>query len=227
MNLSERLSSVRKRISDATETAGRPEGCVKLLAVSKRKPAGDIRAAYEAGQRDFGENYVQELREKQEALEDLKDLRWHMIGQLQRNKIKYISGWIDSLHTVDSLRLTETLLQRLETSPRDRLLRAMVEVNVSGEDSKSGCRPDELGAILRAAENSSQLSLCGLMTVPPRAEDPQAARPQFDQLRNLRDEHGGVETLPELSIGMSRDLEVAIAAGATWVRIGSAIFGER
>jgi hypothetical protein len=230
-----RLSSVKEQIGRALAASGRAPDAVRLIAVSKTKPPEDIRAAYEAGQRDFGENYVQELTVKAEALADLLDLRFHMIGHLQRNKAKIVARLAAAVHTVDSVRLAEELGKRAADAPlvgsrateHAARLSVLVEVNAGGEAQKSGCDPKDLSAVLSAIEAAPALRLSGLMTVPPFTEDPSGARPFFDLLARLRDEHGGVQRLPELSMGMSHDLEAAIAAGATMVRVGRAIFGDR
>jgi pyridoxal phosphate enzyme (YggS family) len=233
-----RLRDVRAQIEQALARCERPAGSVRLIAVSKTKSADAIRAAYEAGQRDFGENYVKELETKVEALSDLTDLRFHLIGHLQRNKAKIAARLASTIHTVDSVRLVEELGKRAQDSRRTTLtpppsaggeprLAVLVEVNVGGEAQKSGCAPEDLDAILNAVETSPGLRLTGLMTVPPYTEDPAGARPFFDTLARLRNEHGGAERLPELSMGMSHDMEHAIFAGATMVRVGRAIFGER
>jgi pyridoxal phosphate enzyme (YggS family) len=233
-----RLRDVRAQIEQALARSERPPSSVRLIAVSKTKSADDIRAAYEAGQRDFGENYVKELETKVEALSDLTDLRFHLIGHLQRNKAKLAARLADTIHTVDSVRLVEELGKRVLEPHRatstptpsmggEQRLAVLVEVNVGGEAQKSGCAPEDLDAILDAIETSPGLRLTGLMTVPPFTEDPADARPYFDTLAKLRNEHGGAERLPELSMGMSHDMEQAIFAGATMVRVGRAIFGER
>lgn len=233
--VAERLAAVHARIEDAARRAGRDPASIRLVAVSKTQPADEIRKAHAAGVRDFGENYVQELAQKAEALTDLEGLRWHFIGHLQRNKAKHVARLASVVHTVDSVRLAEELGKRAAEGPlaiaQDGTtpgpLRVMVEVNVGGELQKSGCSPAELGAILEALDRQPALSCVGLMTVPPHTEDPAGARPYFDELVRLRDAHGGAARLPELSMGMTHDLEHAIAAGATWVRVGTAIFGER
>jgi len=220
-----RLAQVRESIAAAARRSGRAPESVRLVAVSKTKPATAIREAYAAGQRDFGENYVQELAEKAEALADLTDLRWHFIGHLQRNKARVAARLSTLIHTVDSVRLATELDRR--ASERGSPLPVLVEVNVGGEAQKTGCRPGELGALLDAIEGQTSLRLSGLMTVPPHTEDPADSRPFFDALAGLRDVHGGEARLPELSMGMTHDLEHAILAGATLVRVGTAIFGER
>jgi PLP dependent protein len=209
---------------------------VRLLAVSKTKPLAMIREAYAAGQRDFGENYLQELVRKAEALAELEDIRWHMIGHLQSNKAKLAARHASLVHTVDSPRIAEALAQRREQlasevpgmpGPLARPLPVLVEVNIAGEAQKAGCTPSEVGDLVAAIERKPWLELRGLMTVPPFSDDPTIAQRCFESLRTLRDAHGGPERLPELSMGMSDDLEQAIAAGATLVRVGTAIFGAR
>lgn len=220
------LAAVNARIARAVASAGRAPESVRLLAVSKTKPAADVRAAYAAGQRDFGENYVQELVDKADALAELDGIRWHMIGHLQRNKVKQVVRLVSAVHTVDSVRLADELGKRAADAGRGPLT-TLVEVNVGGEAQKSGCATAALSDVLAAVERAPALRLAGLMTVPPHTDDPAGARPFFDRLVALRDAHGGAARLPELSMGMTHDLEHAIAAGATWVRVGTAIFGER
>jgi pyridoxal phosphate enzyme (YggS family) len=233
-----RIAAVRERIDRAARESGRAPDSIRLVAVSKTKPVEDIRAAYAAGQRDFGENYVQELVGKAEALSDLADLRFHFIGHLQRNKAKLAAEHASVVHTVDSAKLAGELGRRAAAFPvspaaaflepsNDSRLVVLVEVNVGGEAQKSGCRPEELGAVLGAVEAEPALRLAGLMTVPPFTDSASGSRPFFDALARLRDAHGGTGRLPELSMGMTHDLKHAIAAGATIVRVGTAIFGER
>jgi hypothetical protein len=204
---------------------------VLLVAVSKTKSVEAIREAYAASQRDFGENYVQELASKAEALSDLPDIRWHFIGHLQRNKAKGVANIAAMVHTVDSEKLAHELGKRVgeatARAPYGGLLRVLVEVNVGGEAQKSGCLPGSLAGVLAATEVEPALSLAGLMTVPPFADDPSDSRRYFDALAELRAAHGGSSRLPELSMGMTRDFSYAVAAGATIVRVGTAIFGER
>jgi pyridoxal phosphate enzyme (YggS family) len=191
---------------------------VTLVAVSKTQPAEAIRAAYAAGQRDFGENYAQEWRAKADALADCPDLRWHFIGALQTNKVKLIAGRVAYVHTVDRLELARELSRRL--AARGAGVKVFLEVNVAGEESKSGCRPEEAPGLAEAVRALPGLGLVGLMCIPPAGADP---RPHFRVLRGLRDRLG----LPELSMGMSADWREAVEEGATFVRIGTAIFGER
>lgn len=236
MGVREQLERVRQRIAAAAATSGREPSEVRLLAVSKTKPAAAVREAYAAGQRDFGENYLQELVRKADELSDLRDIRWHMIGHLQTNKAKLAARHASLVHTVNSPRVAEALAKRRGewVSSGSELpahlakpLPVLVEVNIAGETQKSGCAPDELGEVLASIEREPWLSLAGLMTVPPFTDEPDVARQCFDRLRALRDSHGGRERLPELSMGMSGDLEAAIAAGSTIVRVGTAIFGAR
>ncbi|APR83649.1 Hypothetical protein A7982_08998 [Minicystis rosea] len=219
-----RLADVRQRVEAAAAKAGRPGG-VLLLAVSKTKPPEAIREAYAAGQRAFGENYAQELAAKAEALRDLDGIVWHFIGRLQRNKAKQVAPVAYAVHTVDRADLAAELGKRAEAAGVS--LRVLVEVNVSGEASKGGCTPAEVGEVLAAIRAASSLEAIGLMTIPPDTEDPEDARPFFAALRKLRDEHGGAAVLPELSMGMTHDFHVAIEEGATIVRVGTAIFGAR
>jgi hypothetical protein len=221
----ERLHAVRARIDETIARSGRPPASVRLLAVSKSKPPEAIRAAYAAGQRDFGENYVQEMVDKARLLVDLAGIRWHFIGALQRNKAKLAAQVAEVIHTVDREDLATELDRRAASA--GRVVEVLVEVNVGGELSKSGCAPDAVGALLATVRQTEHLRVKGLMAIPPYADDPEAARPFFTRLRALRDEHGGPSLLPELSMGMSHDFPVAIDEGATLVRVGTAIFGER
>lgn len=224
-SIPERLADVKRRIEAAARAAGRSPDSVRLVAVSKTKPAEAIRAAYAAGQRDFGENYVQELTQKAEALSDLEGLRWHAIGQLQRNKVKPVARIASVVHVVDRAELATELSNRAAAA--SRTLDVLVEVNVAGEASKGGCAPDGVGALLEVISRAPSLRAIGLMTMPPFFDDPELARPAFTELRAIRDRNGGALALPELSMGMSHDFEVAIAEGATLVRVGTAIFGAR
>ncbi|MCU0682910.1 MAG: YggS family pyridoxal phosphate-dependent enzyme [Polyangiaceae bacterium] len=221
----ERLGLVRERIAAAEVAAGRPAGSARLIAVSKRHPAEALRAAYAAGQRDFGENYVQELLAKREALADLPGLRLHLIGNLQSNKAKQVAARVALVHTVDDEHLARELGRRAAAAEARQAV--LVQVNVAGEAQKHGCAPAELEAVLAAVEAEAGLWLRGLMVIPPLSDDAEAARPFFAGLRALRNLHGGPARLPELSMGMSHDLEAAVAEGATMVRVGTAIFGER
>lgn len=219
------LATVERRIATTCERAGRDASSVRLVAVTKTWPAEVVRAAYAVGLRDFGENYAQELSEKSAQLADLSGLRWHFIGHIQNNKARVVAPIASTVHSVDSAKLAAELGRRAEAAKR--VIDAYAQVNVSGEASKSGCEPAELGAVLAAIEASPSLRLRGLMTVPPASEDANEAAPVFRALVALRDAMGGEARLPELSMGMTHDLEVAIACGATVVRVGSALFGAR
>jgi pyridoxal phosphate enzyme (YggS family) len=208
VTLAARLAAVRGAL---------PAG-VTLVAVSKTQPAEAVREAYAAGQRDFGENYAQEWRAKADALQDLADLRWHFIGGLQTNKVKYLAGRVAYVHTVDREDLARELSRRF--AARGAVARVFLEVNVGGEASKEGCDPAGVPALAAAVAALPSIEVVGLMCIPPPADDP---RPHFRALRALRDRLG----LRELSMGMSADWQAAVAEGATFVRVGSAIFGAR
>ncbi len=219
------LQAVNKRIYDACSLAGRDPATVTLLAVSKTFPPALLRAAYAAGQRAFGESYVQEALPKQAALADL-DIEWHFIGPLQSNKTRPVAEHFSWVHSVDRLKIAERLAtQRPQELPP---LNVCVEINVSNEASKSGCSPDEAAALCKAVAALPRLRLRGLMTIPAPTPDPAQARQQFARLRELFDElnQQGL-ALDTLSMGMSDDLEAALLEGATIVRVGTAIFGER
>lgn len=220
-----RLGEVRRRIAEAEAKAGRAPGSARLVAVSKGKPAEAIRVAHAAGQRDFGENYAQELEQKAAELAGLEGIVWHAIGRLQRNKAKQVARVARVVHAVDREDLAAELGKRAEAAGVE--IRVLVEVNVSGEASKGGCAPGELGALLDAIARAPNLDAVGLMTIPPDTEDPEEARPVFAALRALRDRHGGAAALPELSMGMTHDFPIAIEEGATLIRVGTAIFGAR
>ncbi len=219
-----RFELIRARVDAAAIKAGRDPKSVRLLAVSKGQPSELLREAYAAGQRDFGENYVQELAKKAEELADLPDLRLFMIGHLQRNKAKVVVRHAAGVHSVDSVELALELDKRVAEG---QILPVLIEVSIAGEAQKSGVPPEELGALLDRVRACARLRAVGLMCVPPDSDDPESARPFFSKLRELRDRHGGAGELPELSMGMSADFEIAIAEGSTMVRVGTAIFGPR
>jgi pyridoxal phosphate enzyme (YggS family) len=208
VGIAERLAGLRAEL---------PAG-VTLVAVSKTQPAAAIREAYAAGQRDFGENYAQEWREKADALADLPDLRWHFIGGLQTNKVKYLAGRIAFVHTVDREELARELSRRF--GQKGAVARVFLEVNTGGEASKAGCAPEHAPALAAAIRALPAVELVGVMGIPPPEDDP---RPHFRTLRALREALG----VRELSMGMSGDWRVAIEEGATFVRLGTAIFGAR
>lgn len=224
-SISANLQAVKSRIAAACKAAGRDPGAVMLLAVSKTWPAGAVRQAAGCGQRAFGENYVQEAAAKAAALADL-DLEWHFIGPLQSNKTRPVAEAFAWVHGIDRLKLAERLsAQRPAGLPP---LQVCVQVNVSGEASKSGCTMAEAPDLCRAVAALPNLKLRGLMAIPEPAKKTGAATRHFDDLRKLRDRlNAAGMQLDTLSMGMSDDLEDAIMAGATIVRVGTAIFGER
>lgn len=220
--IADRWRTVQARVAVACDRAGRPASEVTIVAVSKTHPASAIREAAAAGARDFGENYAQELATKQAEL-DL-DIRWHFIGRLQRNKAKLVAGKVALVHAVETTDLAQELGKRA-----GGVQPILLAVNLGGEATKGGVTGDGALAIARGLVATANIRLDGLMTMPPPAEDPEVSRPIFEELRTLRDrlrDALGVP-LPVLSMGMSGDYEVAIACGATHVRIGTAIFGDR
>ena len=218
--ISSNLQDVRQRILDACVAARRPAGAVSLLAVSKTWPATAVREAALAGQRSFGESYVQEAVPKIAELADL-GLEWHFIGPLQSNKTRLVAEHFAWVHSVERLKIAERLsAQRPESLPA---LQICLQVNVSGEASKSGCAPEEVATLAQQVRQLPRLQLRGLMAIPEPTDDPDLQRQRFATLRNLAASLG----LETLSMGMSHDLEAAIMEGSTMVRIGTAIFGER
>jgi PLP dependent protein len=235
VSIAEAIARVRGRIERAARASGRDPASVTLVAVSKTRPPERIRDAYAAGQRAFGENYAQELATKAQALVDLADIAWHFIGHLQGNKAKIVARHAHVVHTVDSAALARDLGKRagqVEPVPGAHGARTvgampvLIEVNVGGEPQKAGAAPGDLADVIEAVRGQPALALRGLMAIPP-AGDLDVARRVFAAAAALRDRHGGAAALPELSMGMTADLEVAIACGATIVRVGTAIFGER
>jgi hypothetical protein len=215
-----RLSAVRDRIARACAVAGRDPASVKLLAVSKFHSVEMIRAAYVLGQREFGENYAQELATKAAQLADLPELRFRFIGALQRNKIKLLAPFGCAIETLASIKTAQALHQH--ANELGRSFEVMIQVNVSDEPQKSGVAPAELALLAAEVRALSALRLTGLMAIP-EAGAPEAARQSYRSLRALAESEG----LSELSMGMSDDLEIAISEGATRVRVGTAIFGPR
>ncbi|AAN70659.1 MULTISPECIES: YggS family pyridoxal phosphate-dependent enzyme [Pseudomonas] len=220
--LADNLSAISARIASAAQAVGRDPASVQLLAVSKTKPASAIREIHAAGVHDFGENYLQEALTKQQALSDLP-LIWHFIGPIQSNKTKAIAEHFDWVHSVDRLKIAQRLSEQRPAGLAP--LNICLQVNVSGEDSKSGCTPADLPALAKAVAALPNLRLRGLMAIPEPTEDRATQEAAFASLRKLQEGLGlGLDTL---SMGMSHDLEAAIAQGATWVRIGTALFGAR
>ncbi|MEJ5061151.1 MULTISPECIES: YggS family pyridoxal phosphate-dependent enzyme [unclassified Pseudomonas] len=220
--IADNISLVSSRIHAATIAANRAENSVQLLAVSKTKPAQALREAYAAGLRDFGENYLQEALGKQLELADLP-LIWHFIGPIQSNKTRAIAEHFDWVHSVDRLKIAQRLS---EQRPADLPpLNICIQVNVSGEASKSGCTPADLPALANAISELPHLKLRGLMAIPEPTEDRAVQDAAFAAVQSLQASLN--LPLDTLSMGMSHDLESAIAMGATWVRIGTALFGAR
>ncbi|QBF24683.1 YggS family pyridoxal phosphate-dependent enzyme [Pseudomonas tructae] len=220
--IADNLSTLAARIRAAALAAGREPAAVQLLAVSKTKPAAAVREAFAAGVRDVGENYLQEALNKQAELTDLP-LTWHFIGPIQSNKTRAIAEHFAWVHSVDRLKIAQRLS---EQRPVDLpALNICLQVNVSGEASKSGCTPEELPALARAISALPRLRLRGLMAIPEPTDDEAAQQAAFARVRELQASLG--LPLDTLSMGMSHDLEAAIAQGATWVRIGTALFGAR
>lgn len=223
----ENLAEVRSNIAKACEKVGREPSEVTLLAVSKTKPVDMIREAMAAGQRAFGENYVQEIEEKYAVLGDNAD--WHMIGHLQRNKVKYIIGKVSLIHSVDSLRLAEQIQK--EAEKHSVTVRVLLEVNVANEESKWGFTPDETVEAVKAVAAMPNVHVCGLMTSAPITEDAESNRVYFRQLRKLFDDIKAMNIenvdMQVLSMGMTGDYTVAVEEGSTLVRVGTGIFGAR
>ncbi len=222
------LSAVRQRLARALERAGRLPSGAKLVAVSKTHPVEDVRAAFDAGQADFGENRVQEALEKIAATADIP-ITWHLVGHLQSNKARRAAAafaWVHSIDSVDVLKRVDSA-----TAEAGRRLNLLVQVDLAGESTKHGAPADRWLSLFEAAADCRAARVTGLMLLPPFTPDPEDARPYFRQLRELRDELSGrgvpPEMLRELSMGMSHDFEVAVEEGATIVRVGTAIFGER
>lgn len=221
-----KLAALRERIDAACRAAGRSPDEVRLLLASKTQPPERIREAVEAGATLFGENRVQELARKAPELEDLP-IEWHMIGHLQTNKVRQVLDRAQVIQSVDRPSLVQALERELEK--RDARVKVYLQVNTSGEESKSGVRPEEAESLARAILRSGRLELEGLMTIATNSPDPEDARRCFRLLREVRDRlfGQGLGDLRELSMGMSGDLEVAIEEGSTLLRVGSAVFGER
>ena len=221
------LEQVRQKIKDACERAGRDEKDVTLISVSKTKPLSMLREAYEAGARDFGENKVQELMEKIPEMPE--DIRWHMIGHLQRNKVKYIVGKVFLIHSVDSLRLAEEISR--EAVKQDTTVNILLEVNVAEEESKFGTTLEETTELVLQVSKLPKVRICGLMTIAPYVENAEDNRQYFRKLKQLSVdiERKNIDnvSMDVLSMGMTGDYSVAVEEGATYVRVGTGIFGER
>lgn len=226
--IQENLAEVNRRIAAACQRSGRPTGDVTLIAVSKTKPVDMIQAAYDAGARDFGENKAQELAEKYEQLP--KDIRWHMIGHLQTNKVKYIVDKVCLIHSVDSLRLAKEISTQAEKKSVDRV-DILIEVNIAGEDTKYGVTPEEAPDLAAEIAALPRISIRGLMAIAPYVEDGEENREHFQKLKKLAvdilDKKIDNINMEIFSMGMTGDYETAVEEGATMVRVGTGIFGER
>ncbi len=224
----ENIEEIRRRIESACLRSGRHPNEVTLLAVSKTFSAAVVEEAVEAGLADVGENYVQELLEKKEALKN-QDVRWHFIGHLQSNKVKYVAEWIHLVHALDNVHLARELDKR--AAQAQRTLDVLVEVNTTDEQSKFGVSPGKTVEFVESLAEFSHIQVAGLMTIGPFLPDPEGSRPMFRTLRLLKEEIATLNqlnvTMHHLSMGMTGDFEVAIDEGATIVRIGTAIFGKR
>lgn len=226
MSIQENIERVQERIREACRRSGRRPEEVRLIAISKTFPAARVREAYQAGLREFGENRVQEAAAKIAELKDLP-ISWHLVGHLQTNKTKRARELFHWIHSLDSVRLAEKLHQAARVGER---LPVLLQVNLGGEETKSGVGEDEASGVVEEVSRFTSLDLRGLMLIPPFFEDPEAVRPFFRRLRQLRERIRASLphlALPELSMGMSHDFEVAIEEGATMIRVGTAIFGRR
>lgn len=225
--LSEHLKQVEENIQKACDRAGRKREEVTLIAVSKTKPVSMLSEIYDCGMRDFGENKVQEICEKRDMLPS--DIRWHMIGHLQRNKVKYIAGHVALIHSVDTYRLAEEI--NIQAKKAGRVIPALLEINIAGEATKFGLRPEEALELAREMSKLDGLRIKGLMTVAPYTENPEENRPYFQKIRELSvdiaKENIDNVSMDILSMGMTGDYMTAIEEGATIVRVGTGIFGAR
>lgn len=225
--IKENLASVEEHICSACRRSQRNRSEIRLIAVSKTKPVEMLQEAYDEGIRTFGENKPQEIRDKYPALPS--DIKWHMIGHLQRNKIKYIIDKVCMIHSVDSLRLAEAI--DAEAAKHDLVMPVLIEVNVAGEKSKDGVAAADAEELIRQAALLPHIRVCGLMTIAPFTSDPEENRQYFRQLKKLSVDINAKNidnvNMCELSMGMTGDYEVAIEEGATMVRVGTGIFGER
>jgi PLP dependent protein len=226
--IAENIRDIRQRIAHACSRAGRKPSEVTLVGVAKTFSSTMVREAVHAGLEDIGENYVQELLEKKAQFAN-ETIRWHFIGHLQSNKVKYIAEWIHLIHAIDNVGVAREINKR--AAKTNRRIEALVEVNTTAESSKFGVLPETAMQFVQSLAGFSNISIGGLMTIGPFLPDPESSRPMFRQLRKLKEEIAGLGqenvTMRHLSMGMTGDFEVAIEEGATLVRIGTAIFGSR
>ena len=226
--ITDNIDHVEKKIAEACERAGRPRESVQLIVVSKTKPVPDLMEALNYGHNVFGENKVQEIRDKVEAM-GTEGIHWHMIGHLQANKVKYLIGVVDLIHSVDNDKLAAEIEK--QAAKHDVVMDVLCEVNMAGEETKFGLKPEETMDFVKRISELPHLKVRGLMTIAPYTEDPESNRVYFKGLRELKDrinaEHIPGVDMDTLSMGMTGDYEVAIEEGATLVRVGTGIFGER
>ncbi|SMO35827.1 YggS family pyridoxal phosphate-dependent enzyme [Fodinibius sediminis] len=229
-DICQNLATVKDRIAGACVRAGRDPEEVRLIAVSKMKPLDDIKTAFDCGQLHFGENRARELQEKMEACDE-EQIQWHMVGNLQTNKIKYMVDRVNWIHSIEKKKYLREIEKR--ASRINRTIKTLIQINISGEEQKGGCEAGDLASVLEYAQALEHVEVCGLMGMATFVEkgNAEAVRPQFQRLRQLRDKHRSYDSdnirLEHLSMGMTNDMEVAIEEGATMVRVGRAIFGER
>lgn len=225
--IKENLEIVESNIRKACEKAGRERSEVTLIAVSKTKPVEALREAMDCGIRVFGENKVQEMKDKNAVITE--DLDWHMIGHLQANKVKYLPGMACMIHSVDNIKLAQEIEKQF--AKNDIKIDVLIEVNMAAEDTKFGLSPEKVIPFVKEISALPHLNIRGLMTIAPYTEDPESNRQYFRGLRELKDKINGMELLPQpmdtLSMGMTGDYQIAIEEGATFVRVGTGIFGER
>lgn len=230
VDICQNLESLQHQIKKTCENAGRNPKEITLVAVSKMKPLDDIKKAFGCGQIHFGENRAKELQDKMDSWEE-QEIQWHMVGNLQTNKIKYMVERVNWIHSIEKPKYLREIEKR--ASRIDRIINTLIQINISGEEQKSGCEPEDLKEILKYAHGLDHVRVRGLMGMATFVdpEDVEKVRPEFQLLRQLRDEHRELESenvkLDELSMGMTNDMEIAIEEGATMVRVGRAIFGER
>lgn len=226
-DIKENLANVRKIIEDACKKVGRDVSEVTLITVSKTKPLSDLRIAYEEGSRDFGENKVQELVSKIDEMPS--DVKWHLIGHLQRNKVKYIAGKVAMIHSVDSYRLAEEI--NVQAKKNSCVIPILIEINIAGEDTKFGIKPEEAEELIREISELENVKVSGLMTIAPNVANPEENRAYFKAMKDLfvdisSKNIDNVE-MKVLSMGMTNDYTVAVEEGATMIRVGTGIFGAR
>lgn len=226
-DIKENLANVRKNIEESCKKVGRDESEVTLITVSKTKPLSDLRIAYEEGSRDFGENKVQELVSKIDEMPS--DVKWHLIGHLQRNKVKYIAGKVAMIHSVDSYRLAEEI--NVQAKKNSCVIPILIEINIAGEDTKFGIKPEEAEELIREISELENVKVSGLMTIAPNVANPEENRAYFKAMKDLfvdisSKNIDNVE-MKVLSMGMTNDYTVAVEEGATMIRVGTGIFGAR